>query len=249
MIKIVYRISDTGFNKIKPDYVNNENCLKNAIAAFPLETNDWYVLADGVSIDTEQMIKKYIPIDRIENINIKNGPGFPFVYALNKVIKELSDDTIVYFIENDYIHKPNSDVILEEGFSLGTDYVTLYTHPDKFINAKDGGNPEIDGGGEITQVFLTKSCYWMLTNSTTGTFASTVQTLKEDYQIITKYANNPYWNDYQMFVQLRAIGRSLLSPIPAYSTHGETKWLSKPIDGNIENLKAWENILKNTLNT
>ena len=40
----------------------------------------------------------------------------------------LDDDTIVYFLENDYIHAPNSmgaylmDLILEH-------YVTLYDHP------------------------------------------------------------------------------------------------------------------------
>ena len=32
---VVYRISDTGYKKVKPDYINNENCLKNAINMFP----------------------------------------------------------------------------------------------------------------------------------------------------------------------------------------------------------------------
>lgn len=26
-MKIIYRISDAGYNKIKPGYINNENCL------------------------------------------------------------------------------------------------------------------------------------------------------------------------------------------------------------------------------
>jgi len=26
-MKIIYRISDSGYNKIKPDYINNENCF------------------------------------------------------------------------------------------------------------------------------------------------------------------------------------------------------------------------------
>lgn len=240
MIKVVYRISDAGYNKIKPDYVNNENCLRNAIAAFPFNNNDWYVLADGVSIETKQMIETYVPIDRIEHINIKNGPGYPFMYALNKFINMLSDDNIIYFIENDYIHRLNSDIILEEGFSLGTDYVTLYDHPDKYMNPDKGGNPFIEDNGEITRVYLSKSCHWKLTNSTTGTFAAKVSTLKRDYQTISKFANQPYWNDFHMFIELlQSLNRTLISPIPGYSTHGETRWLTPLIN--------WEEIMTNTI--
>ena len=28
-MKIIYRISDTGYKKEKPDYINNESCLRN----------------------------------------------------------------------------------------------------------------------------------------------------------------------------------------------------------------------------
>ena len=30
-MKIIYRISDTGYNKVKPFYINNSNCFKNAV--------------------------------------------------------------------------------------------------------------------------------------------------------------------------------------------------------------------------
>ena len=30
-MKIIYRISDAGYNKVKPDYVTNEACLANAV--------------------------------------------------------------------------------------------------------------------------------------------------------------------------------------------------------------------------
>jgi hypothetical protein len=30
-MKIIYRISDTGYSKVKPEYINNEACLKNAL--------------------------------------------------------------------------------------------------------------------------------------------------------------------------------------------------------------------------
>ena len=29
-MRIIYRISDAGYNKVKPDYIDNEKCLANA---------------------------------------------------------------------------------------------------------------------------------------------------------------------------------------------------------------------------
>ncbi len=49
-MKIYYRISDAGYNKVKPDYVTNENCLKNALKVFPLTKCDWSIIADNISI-------------------------------------------------------------------------------------------------------------------------------------------------------------------------------------------------------
>lgn len=235
MIKIAYRISEVGFAKAKPVYVTNENCLVNAIAAFPLDKHEWHVLADGVGDETKVMIEKYFPIKNIEYVNIKNGPGYPFMYLLDKLINCSEPTQIVYFLENDYIHRLGSDIVMQEGFDLGGHYVTLYDHPDKYINATEGGNPYIEDGGEVTKVFLSKSCHWKLTNSTTGTFASTVQTLKDDYQTIIKYANQPYWNDFHMCLELGQRGRTILSCIPGYATHGETKWLTPLID--------WESVI------
>ena len=57
-MKIIYRISDAGYNKVKPDYINNENCLKNAIKIF--KDVDWLVMADNISKETDIMIQQTI---------------------------------------------------------------------------------------------------------------------------------------------------------------------------------------------
>jgi hypothetical protein len=46
-MKIIYRISDAGYNKVKPDYINNSKCLANATRVFKYA--DWSVIADNVS--------------------------------------------------------------------------------------------------------------------------------------------------------------------------------------------------------
>lgn len=223
----IYRISDIGYNKVKPDYINNENCLKNFVNVFGYENLN--IIADNISENTNLMILKYVPQNKIEYVSIGHGAG-TFNLGLDLAFT-YSDEEIVYFIENDYLHKPNSEKIIKEGFELGADYVSLYDHPDKYI---DGANPFVEGGGEYTKVFLSESCHWKLTNSTTMTFAAKVKTLREDESILRKWTSTTHPHDFQMFLELRDKGRSLITPIPGYSTHGETAWLTPLIN--------WKNI-------
>jgi hypothetical protein len=235
MINIVYRISKAGYNKIKATYINNQNCFENAIKCFNPSKNKWFVIADGVDEPIVKLLEDNLPKECVDYVEIKNGPGYPFMYMLNKMIQTLPDDEIVYFLENDYVHREGSDLAIEEAIELGADYVTLYDHPDKYLNPDEGGNPYIDGRSEVTRVFLTDSCHWKLTNSTTGTFAATIKVLKRDYETIKKYANNQHWSDFNMFTDLLNQGATLVSPIPSYSTHGDLQTISPLIN--------WENEL------
>ena len=220
-MKIIYRISDVGYNKVKPHYINNENCLENASQVF--DKADWLVIADNCSQSTLDIISKYQ--SNIIKVSVGHGAG-TFNLALDEALK-CNDTEIVYFLENDYLHKPGSQDILLEGFNTGANYVALYDHPDKYI---DGANPEVIDGGEITRVVLTNSCHWKLTNSTTMTFASKVKTLKQDEEILRDYTKGTYPRDFEMFLALRDKGRSLITSIPGYSTHGETAWLTPLTD-------------------
>jgi hypothetical protein len=224
-MKILYRISDAGYNKVKPDYINNENCLKNFIYVFG--NKDLQIIADNCSEDTLKMITEYVHPNKIEKVSVGHGAG-TFNLALSRALT-YEDSEIVYFVENDYLHKENALNILYQGFELGADYISLYDHPDKYI---DGANPEVEGGGELTRVMLSRSCHWKLTNSTTMTFASKVSTLKKDENILRSFTQGSYPRDFEMFLELRKIGRTLLTPIPGYSTHGETAWLTPLTDWN-----------------
>ena len=222
-MKIIYRISDAGYSKVKPDYINNENCLKNATEVF--KDANWSVIADNVSESTKNMIRKYIEEDSdVEYVSVGHGAG-TFNLALDEALT-LDDDEIVYFIENDYIHKPNSQKILEEGFELGAPFVSLYDNPDKYLDPSKGGNPYCQGGAEDTRVYLTDNCHWKITNSTTMTFAAKVSTLKKYEDTLRNFTSKTHPNDFQMFLHLREQSGLLVTPIPGYSTHGETAWLS-----------------------
>lgn len=228
-MNIIYRISDAGYNKVKPSYINNESCLKNFCNVFCDYIYNIKIIADNCSEDTISIIRKYIDPANIEKVSVGHGAG-TFNLALTQALK-YRDSEVVYFAENDYLHRSNAAEILLEGFELGADYAALYDHPDKYVN---GANPEVEGGGELTRVMLSKSCHWKLTNSTTMTFAAKVKTLKEDEDILRTFTQGSYPRDFDMFLALRDKGRALVTPIPGYATHGETAWLSPLID--------WSNI-------
>jgi hypothetical protein len=108
------------------------------------------------------------------------------------------------------------------------------------MNPINGGNPFCSGMSEETRVFLGDNCHWKLTNSTTMTFASKVKTLREDEKIIRKWTSETHPHDFQMFIELKQNFRRLASPIPGYSTHCETKWLTP--------LKNWYEEISSTYN-
>ena len=227
---VIYRISDTGYQKDKPEYINNENCFINALRTFNKAT--WWVIADNVNDETRSLLNSNLKT--VEYVSVGNGAK-TFNLALDIALNLPNPYETVYFLEDDYLHKPEADKIIESGFDLGFDYVTAYDHPDKYLNPIEGGNPFCSGRAEDTRVYLGEYCHWKLTNSTTMTFATKVKTLKEDEDILRKWTNEDHPHDFQMFMELKQIGRRLASPIPGYATHGETKWLSP--------LNNWKNEL------
>lgn len=231
-MQIIYRISDSGYPKIKPKYITNENCIKNFCNVF--DNYNISIIADNISNETNDMLQKYVPVQNINRVSVGHGAG-TFNLALDMALDAFQNEEIIYFVENDYLHKPNSDKILAEGFSLRFPFVSLYDHPDKYMEPAQGGNPYCSGGAENTMVYLTKSCHWKLTNSTTMTFACTVSTLKRNEKTLRKWTNTNYPHDFQMFLELREKQELLITPIPGYATHGETAWLTP--------LTNWENYI------
>ncbi len=230
-MKIIYRMSDAGYKKEKPDYIDNETCLVNASTRF--EREDWLVIADNCSDETTDMVKAvttsfHLGDSKLKSVSVGHGAG-TFNIALDEAL-QYNDDDIVYFIENDYIHKPESAKIIKAGFELGASFIALQHHPDKYLHPSKASNTYCVGGAEDTRVYLTDSCHWKITNSTTMTFAAKVSTLKRVETILRKHTSGTHPNDFQMFLELRQQGELLITPIPGYATHGETAWLSPLTD-------------------
>jgi hypothetical protein len=231
-------MSDKGYPKQKLPLVSNENCFKNFCINFlNRDLSDLILVRDNcyplTNIKFDNLIKELNMGSCPIVLDTNNGNAGSFKFALEYAIKNFDEDEIVYFVEGDYIHDIGSKEMLLEGYKLLdviVEYVTLYAHPDK----------EMEEGIKSEYVFRSNSGYWRTSDSTTMTFSARVKTLKEDKDVFDKWISGVHPNDHQMFLELRTKERLLISPMPGYSTHGESKWLSP--------FKDWSKVLEKSIN-
>ena len=230
-VSVYYRLSNfqAGMSKTKIPNATKQHCLENCIKEFGVDSIT--VIGDTLNDETKQFV-----LDKgLKLVEVKNGTGSKtFLDALNLSLNENQDDDIIYLLEDDFLHKPNSLKLIKEGLSqYPQSYITLYDHPDKYIDAVSGGNKHIEQKGEVTRLVKTNSVHWKLTNSTVMSFASTCGRLKLDLDLLNKYAQNRITDSYGFFqelIQTKKIG--VMSSIPGYSTHCESAWLSPLTDWN-----------------
>ena len=227
-MRCLYRISDNGYVKSKFANATKQRCLLNFLSQWPLEEVTVYV--DRVIPETRKFLDEYAEMTGLQLVDIDGGSSAASWRIVRDAALELPDNEVVYFVEDDYLHLDGSRTCLLEAIERA-DYVTLYDAPDKYVPASMGGNPFIeDDGADPTRVILTKSSHWRLTNSTTMTFACRVGTLRADNEIWKKYTDGSHPHDFQAFLELRAAGRALISPIPTLSTHCEPAWAAPLVD-------------------
>lgn len=244
---ILYRLCDGLGTKPRPDWFTKKGAFVNCQIMFP--EADIHVFVDG---ELTGDLNDYVrwrkgagtnPKLFLHDLNIGRNSG-TFLYVLDFACR-LDEDKLVYFVEDDYVHRQGSEEVLLDGLKY-FDYVTLYDHPDKYTSQydkyailcgdldKDGNSPtrkrEDRVTGETTSVMRTSRSHWKCTRSTTMTFAARVGRLREDRDIFEDHCRMPIPRDHNMFAQLVSLGRQLVSPIPGYSTHAESKFLAPGVD-------------------
>ena len=241
----VYRISDGSQkchnlpSKIRPPWFSKEKCFKNFVSVFG--TDDLFVIADNVGEKTMDLLRRYVPLQRIIRTTYRSG-AFTFMHAA-KLASKFPPDTRVYLSEDDWPVKRGAFTILHEGLDIA-DYVTLGDFNDKYVNAGTQvggcvGNPLISQNSEVTRVYLSRSCHWKETNSATMTFSTTAGVIKKDLHVYENYCRTGFPYDFNMYRELIGTrGRKLISPLPGYATHCETPYLTKLTD--------WERVLDET---
>lgn len=219
----------------RPHYFSRQGCFNNLLNTID-DNCDITVCFDGSLSTGEHFLQDKI----YKNIKIyeKDGgnDGISFLNMI-RYVKSLNipDDDIIYFLEDDYFHKKNWTNILREGFKfINVDYITLYDHNDKYWY------PMYEN--LMTKVICTENVHWKTIPNTTNTYACLAKTFKNDYHIHEVYCDlsKGYTRDFDKFAHLTNEGKTLINPLPGYSTHCENEYMSPVV--------KWEKIFKDTCN-
>lgn len=199
-------------NRYRPKWFNKIKIFENFKKTINFDLADYIIVYDEKFGDISNTFLKNENNVEIVNFGCESKS---FSKTIDLVLeKKFSDDTIIYFLEDDYLHRPNWSEVLLEGFNLGVDYVSLYDHLDKYI---DPGYFDL-----MSKLMISNSTHWRTTPSTCNTYACKFKTLKEDYNIHKYYSDNAtdgITMDHLKFIHLGNIGKKLITSIPGYSTH------------------------------
>ena len=215
--------SELSKDKQRPEWFNREKIFDSFIRTLNSSVSYLAVHDSG----NGKIEDHFINNKDVENISMVGGNGAKAFLNLLNYVKEqkFHEDDIIYFVEDDYLHKKGWIDILREGFDLiNADYYTLYDHPDKYYNP---GYENLQ-----SKLIATKSAHWRTTPSTTNTFACRYSTLMKHFDIHVNFCDvNAGWvKDHDKFTTLWQRGSNLLSCIPGYSTHVESNMLSPIIN-------------------
>ena len=134
MLHIINRhcnFSNISINKERPNWFSRYDCFKNLTSVF--ENSKIHIIFDG-NINDHFLNKFDLSLFNVEEVKLGSG-ALSFIHSLNYALNiSNDDDSIFYFVEDDYMHRKDSLNILLEGIKLNKEgYITLYDHKDKYF--------------------------------------------------------------------------------------------------------------------
>lgn len=207
-IHIFYRHYNVcGSDSNRPQWFDYEECFKNLLKTIGDSSNVKLTVVYDDSSGTDNWIFDY----DVDIVRVDGGSDFNSFKHTANLAKErnIPDDELIYFLENDYLHVDGWVPYVEELFSTysNLDYVSLYDHNDKYI-LKMYDNL-------VSKVFTTKTRHWRTAPSTCGSFIMTAKRFREDYDILSTMEG-----DHNKFLWLNENRRRfVITPIPGLSTH------------------------------
>ncbi len=230
------KFSSNSANKARPSWFTREGCFNSFINTLDTDCElnicfDGTLTGSGHFLENDKYKGKFKLYEKQGGNDAKS-----FLNLLDTVkASHFSDYDILYFVEDDYLHNIGWPKILREGFKyIDVDYITLYDHNDKYFFEMYEDL--------MSKVGLTPSVHWKTIPNTTNTYACLGKTFKRDFVVHVKYCDivRGLTRDFDKFYELASAGKTLINPIPGYSTHCEPDFMSPIIN--------WEEVYNKTCN-
>lgn len=237
MIHVINRhckFSNLSSNKARPSYFSRKNCFINLITTINNNPEvQHHILFDGDM--KEHFLSEYFCLNNLTMLNSGSGAK-SFVDAINFALQlNCDEEDIIYFVEDDYLHRPNWVNILKEGMSIEDNcWISLYDHKDKYyrvLNSNIKENYKAMYKDLKSEITVTNSCHWRTVASTTDTFAIKAKHLIQYKYPMTYFSSiAPHSLDHDRGIFLTKQGFKLWTPMPGYSTHMEPDYMSPLIN-------------------
>lgn len=233
MIHIYYRhYNVSGREDWRPIWFDYEKCFLNLVKTIRNKDVRLTIIYDGDN--TNNFIFNY-PF-KVKKISAGSDfISFRTTLEITKhEIESFSQDDIIYFLENDYLHSENWTEKVQSFFqgNISQNYLSLYDHNDKYMDSYDS---------LLSKIITTSNHHYRTTPSTCGSFLVTQKTFIEDYNFNIDVldfckSNTNLPIDHAKYLILTNIkNRKIFTPIPGLSTHCLNGLMSPTIN--------WEKII------
>lgn len=228
---LIYRCCEADTKQqFRPEGFSKVKCLNNLFNQFvyynQLDCFRIIAVHDGPKGDLYEILREKEEDGQVTLYKIDHCSNQHSLQCVLDLAQFVNTD-IIYFVEDDYLHKAGSPQALLEGFLIGRQFmpykktvVTLYDHPDRYTRTDDADAFD-------TKIFLGSQGYWRTAESTTCTWATTAQHYKDS---IYQSAREFLLDDRGFFRRLFLTGHRLIQPMTGYSTHCHLPYLSPYVD-------------------
>lgn len=240
-------------NNTRPAWFNYEKCFKNL-----LDTINWNICELNVVFDgsllyyDNHFTKKYQSKYnfRVRQIDTKNWEGKSYEpncgssksgALTSELINEdnLSENNLIYILENDYLHLPHwSEIVLDLFNNLEDQncYISLYDHLDKYIfnknNRKDEWSQFVDLKSEI---ILSSYRHWRTTPLICSSWILPKLLFDRDLEnLLIGISDNTHCG-----IIKEKYKTYFLTPIPSLATHCEKFFMAPFVN--------WESLVNQTI--
>ena len=178
---------------------------------------------------------RFIDTNAYEGESYENDGSSKSTSLIARIIKgnKLPDSSLIYVLENDYLHLPYWGEMALSLFNQvgGNDYVSLYDHLDKYAMTLEGRSDHWGLYKDLTsKIIVSNGRHWRQVPSICSSWIMSKKVFDRDYDL-----HSIGISDNTGCEQFLKRGSTCYTPIPSLATHCQEPWVAPLID--------WEGVI------